>query len=199
MTFTARAPGEEKGDILIEACDVSLVHDKRTILHGITLTIHEGQILTIIGPNGAGKSSLLALLLGLEDPSGGDIRRKDGLRYGFMPQRLSLDRSLPLSVHAFLSLAKRRRAVEEVLAEVGAQHLSERSMHVLSGGELQRVLLARALLNDPHVLVLDEPTQALDVMAQAHFYRLLSATRQRLNAAVVLVSHDLHFVHAASD
>ncbi len=193
---------EEKrrqSDKLIELEEISFVRANRVLLHNVSLTVHRGQFMTIIGPNGAGKSTLLSVLLGLEQPTSGMIHRHPSLRYGYMPQRLVLDPSLPLDVQTFLSLARRQRAIGDVLQEVGAQHLAERSMHVLSGGEMQRVLLARALLNDPEILVLDEPTQALDIMAQAHFYRLLNQTRPRLKMAVVLVSHDLHFVHASSD
>ena len=190
----------ERSASLIEATDLGLEVEGQVVLEGVNLSLHAGEIITVIGPNGAGKSTLLRLLLGLERPTRGRVWRRPGLRIGYVPQRLQLTPTLPLPVRRFLSLGQGRGvAVDEALAEVGAQTVAERPMHRLSGGELQRVLLARALLRRPELLVLDEPAQGVDVAGQAALYRLIAALRDRLGCGVLLVSHDLHLVMASSD
>lgn len=171
------------------------------VLHDVSLSIAPGEIVTILGPNGSGKSTLLRALLGIVPVSHGSIRRSDGLRIGYVPQKLQVDRSLPLTAQRFLSLPRRhdRAATDAVLARVGVPEVAERPMAGLSGGQLQRVLLARALLTQPDILVLDEPTQGLDQPGEAAFYRLIEEVRRDTGAAVLMVSHDLHVVMSASD
>lgn len=171
------------------------------VLHDVSLRIAPGEIVTILGPNGSGKSTLLRALLGIVPVSHGSIRRSDGLRIGYVPQKLQVDRSLPLTARRFLSLPRRhdRAATDAVLARVGVPEVAERPMAGLSGGQLQRVLLARALLTQPDILVLDEPTQGLDQPGEAAFYRLIEEVRRDTGAAVLMVSHDLHVVMSASD
>ncbi|NJM82234.1 MAG: metal ABC transporter ATP-binding protein [Tabrizicola sp.] len=171
------------------------------VLHDITLSVAKGEIVTILGPNGSGKSTLLRALLGIVPVQGGRILRQAGLRLGYVPQRLQIDRTMPITVRRFLSLPVRIGEAEAraVLARVGAEGLGPRQMTDLSGGQLQRVLLARALLADPDLLVLDEPTQGLDQPGEAAFYRLIEEVRQATGMAVLMVSHDLHVVMAASD
>jgi len=172
----------------------------RDVIRDIDLELKRRQILTVIGPNGAGKTTLVRLTLGLIEPSRGEIRRAPGLRIGYMPQRLSIPDSMPLPVRRFLGLANPdpQRLLEDA-RQVGVTHLLERPMQGLSGGETQRVLLARALLADPDLLVLDEPVQGIDVNGQAELYRLIVRLRDERGCAVMMVSHDLHLVMAATD
>ncbi|MBU0498744.1 MAG: zinc ABC transporter ATP-binding protein ZnuC [Gammaproteobacteria bacterium] len=186
---------------LITAEGVRVTFDGREILAGIDLRVHAGEIVTLIGPNGAGKSSLVRAVLGLLRPDAGTIRLRQGLRIGYMPQRLMIDVNLPLSVRRFLTLTSKIRPEQsqEVLRELGIAQLLDQPMQSLSGGETQRVLLAKALLRRPELLVLDEPVQGVDVAGQGELYRLIGRFRDRLGCGVLMVSHDLHLVMAATD
>ena len=186
---------------LIEASGLGFRDGPNVILHDVDLAVGDGEIVTIVGPNGSGKTTLLRLLIGAIEPSAGSIRRSRNLRIGYTPQRLALDRTLPLTVDRFLSLggaaspAKRAQA----LASVHLPSREKAQMIDLSGGELQRILLARALLRRPNLLVLDEPTQGLDQQGEAAFYRLIEEVRDETACAILMVSHDLHVVMSASD
>lgn len=186
---------------LLNAQDISLHFDQRQVLQNISLKIAERQIVTLIGPNGAGKTSLVKIVLGLVKPSSGKVERKKGIRVGYMPQRLQVDQSMPVTVSKFLALAANARPgeIDRALSEVSAAPLKSSQLHSLSGGELQRVLLARALIQDPQLLVLDEPAQGVDVNGQAELYRLITDIRDRHDCGVLLVSHDLHLVMSATD
>jgi zinc transport system ATP-binding protein len=185
--------------IAAEGLDVRL--GKASVLTGITLQVRPAEIVTILGPNGSGKSTLLRALLGIVPASGGRVLRQAGLRVGYVPQRLMIDRSLPMTVRRFLSLPTRcsDAVATAALAQVGLPAVEGQQMADLSGGQFQRVLLARALLSTPQLLVLDEPTQGLDQQGEAAFYRLIAEVRETTGAAVLMVSHDLHVVMAASD
>jgi zinc transport system ATP-binding protein len=171
------------------------------VLHDVSLAVRPGEIVTILGPNGSGKSTLLRALLGILPVAEGRILRNADLRIGYVPQRLTIDRTMPITVRRFLSLPVRVSdgAAAESLAQVGMAGHGGTQMTALSGGQLQRVLLARALLNRPQLLMLDEPTQGLDQPGEAAFYRLIEEVRRDTGAAVLMVSHDLHVVMAASD
>ncbi len=186
---------------LIAAENLSVRIGSTDVLQGITLAIKPAEIVTILGPNGSGKSTLLRALLGIVPPSSGRILRTAGLRIGYVPQRLTIDRSLPMTVRRFLSLPLRCTddQASAALARVGLPSVDQRQMADLSGGQFQRVLLARALLPNPQLLVLDEPTQGLDQPGEAAFYRLIAEVREQTRAAILMVSHDLHVVMAASD
>jgi len=186
---------------LIRTENVSLSYDGAQVLDQVSFAIEPGEIVTIVGPNGSGKSSFLRALLGVLPASAGRILRKDGLRIGYVPQKLSIDATLPMSVGRFLSLPVRqgKAATEAALERVGVPGLAKRALGALSGGQLQRVLLARALLNTPDILILDEATQGLDQRGVAAFYKLIEAVRRELGCAVLMVSHDLHVVMSASD
>ncbi|MGM0560415.1 MAG: zinc ABC transporter ATP-binding protein ZnuC [Pseudomonadota bacterium] len=186
---------------LIETSGVGLTLGSRQILESIDLVIAPGEIVTVIGPNGAGKTSLLRIILGLQKPGRGKVRRRSGLRMGYVPQSMSVGPTLPLSVLHFLSLPDRqpRQKRLEALNELGIGHLAEAQLYSLSGGEFQRVLLARTLLRDPDLLVLDEPAQAIDFIGQTELYRLIDRVRRERGCGVLLVSHDLHLVMAATD
>ena len=186
---------------LVSTRNLSYSIDQRLILDGVSLQILPSQIVTLIGPNGAGKTTLAKLILGLLQPASGRIERRRQLRVGYMPQRLQIDPSMPVSVKRFLHLAARARLdrIESALAEVGAEKLLHSRLHSLSGGELQRVLLARALIQEPELLVLDEPVQGVDINGQAELYRLITRIRDQHQCGVLLVSHDLHLVMSTTD
>ncbi|MGB8814987.1 MAG: metal ABC transporter ATP-binding protein [Paracoccaceae bacterium] len=171
------------------------------VLHAVSLAINPGEIVTILGPNGSGKSTLLRALLGIVPVAVGQVTRKQGLRIGYVPQRLAIDRTMPLTARRFLSLPTRHSVPETTaaLARVGVPEAADRQMTDLSGGQFQRVLLARALLTKPELLILDEPTQGLDQPGEAAFYQLIEEVRRDTGAAVLMVSHDLHVVMSASD
>jgi len=198
-------PTPDPATLLIEARHVSVTFGTHAALSGVDATVHEGEALTIIGPNGAGKTTLVKVMLGLITPDGGAVRRRPGLRIGYMPQRIEVDATLPLTVRRFLAFAVPRngRTSEErlraVLGEVGAEHLLENPLQEVSGGEMQRVLLARALLRNPDLLVLDEPARGVDVGGQADLYQLIGRIRDEHGCGVLMVSHDLHLVMAATD
>lgn len=166
----------------------------------VDLVIQPGDIITLIGPNGAGKTTLIKAILGIQPLSAGRVWRSQGLRIGYMPQRLELQSTLPLSVERFLAFTGASR--EQILDALGRSrvgHLLNASIHTLSGGEMQRLLLSRALLRRPHLLVLDEPAQAVDINGQAAMYELIRSLRDELNCAILMISHDLHLVMASTD
>jgi zinc transport system ATP-binding protein len=192
----------ETSQILAELDAVGMRFGATTALAEVSLTIRRGEIVTIIGPNGAGKSTLLRVLLGLLPPSSGSVRLRPGLRIGYVPQRVAIDETLPLTVRRFLSLAIDRAVAGDpaaALVEVGAPGLIASPVQGLSGGEMQRVLVARALLRAPDLLVLDEPAQGVDIIGQAELFALIRRIRDRRHCGVLLVSHDLHLVMAATD
>jgi len=189
-------------DILLTLDNIGLVRDEREILSRIQLTVARGEIVTLIGPNGSGKSSLVKIAVGLLRPNTGTRHLLPNINIGYMPQALKLDKSLPLSVQHFLQLTAHRPKVPQILttlAEVGVERLLKSSVHSLSGGEWQRVLLARALLQQPDLLVLDEPMQGVDLTGQEELYNLLADVPKRHSCGILMVSHDLHLVMAATD
>lgn len=187
--------------MLIRARDLTVRLGDHEVLSHVSLAIAEAEIVTILGPNGSGKSTLVRALLGLVKPASGEVLRRPRLRIGYVPQKLALDASLPLTVRRFLSLPARVSDAEAAaaLARVGMEGTGARPVQGLSGGQLQRVMLAQALLARPELLVLDEPTQGLDQPGEAAFYRLIEEVRRETHCAVLMVSHDLHVVMAASD
>jgi len=194
--------GDERreGD-LISARGILLSRGGRTLLQDVDIDVAPGEIVTLIGPNGAGKTTLVRVLLGILPPNRGVVKRKAGLGVGYVPQRLEVDRSIPLTVARFVALGRRSSTaqIERALAEVGAQALLERQLTELSGGELQRVVLARALVRSPELLVLDEPVRGVDYAGEAELYTLIGRLRSERGFGVLLVSHDLHIVMAQSD
>ncbi|NCC20856.1 MAG: ATP-binding cassette domain-containing protein [Alphaproteobacteria bacterium] len=185
---------------LIKAENISVVRNGKAILDSVSLDVRPGDFTTIVGPNGAGKTTLLKVLMGLINVDFGSVRRKPGLRVGYVPQRLAADESMPITVRRFLTLRKKAAPgdLERVVTETGIGALLGKSLHVLSGGELQRLLMARALLDDPDVLILDEPAQNLDVAGQLALYRLIDNVYSERRLAVVMVSHDLHLVMSST-
>jgi len=196
----ASSVAAERGP-LVSVSGVGLAFDGRPVLSAVDLVVQPGEIVTLIGPNGSGKTTLVRVILGLLKPGTGQVARRPGLRIGYIPQNLHVDETLPLTVGRFLRLCapRARKRVAEVLAEVGVGHLLARPFQAVSGGEMKRVLLAQALLREPDLLVLDEPSAGVDVTGQAELYALIKSIRDSRRCGVLLVSHDLHLVMAATD
>ncbi len=186
---------------LIQTQGVGVYVGARRILRDVDLSVRRREIVTVVGPNGSGKTTLLKVLIGAQAPSEGVVVREAGLRIGYVPQRLAIDQAMPLTVARWLSLsgASNKEAYLQIAEQVGISDLLKQQMVSLSGGEFQRALLAQALLIQPDLLVLDEPTQGLDQPGVASFYRLVEQVREDLNCAVLMVSHDLHVVMRSSD
>ncbi|WP_094021521.1 ATP-binding cassette domain-containing protein [Maliponia aquimaris] len=186
---------------LIEARGMAVRQGAAEVLRDVDFAIRPREIVTVVGPNGSGKSTLLRALIGALKPVRGRVTRQPDLRLGYVPQGLKIDPSLPMTAARFMSLPQRVPAAEiaAALDEAGAGDLGGRQMAALSGGQFQRVLLARALLAQPQLLILDEPTTGLDQPGQASFYLRLEHLRDRLGCAVLMVSHELHVVMSASD
>ncbi len=188
-------------EVLISGHDLCYEAGERVLLSKVDLAIRRHEVITVIGPNGAGKTTLIRILLGLLRPTSGSVEQAEGLRIGYVPQRLQVNPLLPMSVARFLRTAcsAGAEAIQQVLGDVGLGDIADRPLQMLSGGEWQRTLLARALLRAPDLLVLDEPMQGVDVAGQAELYRLITEIRNRYHCGVLMVSHDLHLVMEASD
>lgn len=188
-------------NILLSAKNLYFEISGKTLLSDINLELHKGEIMTLIGPNGAGKTSLIRLLLGLSEATRGEVYRRADLKIGYVPQRTSISSVMPLRVIDFLKLAASYNAdeIKQVMDDVGVGHILFSAIQDTSGGELQRVLLARALLKQPDVLVLDEPAQGVDIIGQQSLYETIKAVRDHYACGVLMVSHDLHLVMAATD
>lgn len=185
---------------LVEARGVGFNRDGTRILWDVDLTIRQGEIVTVVGPNGSGKTTLMRLLIGAERPSAGTLWRRDRLRIGYVPQKMAVDYTMPLTVGRFLRLSGGSAAeARAALERVGMPNSATRQLRALSGGQLQRALLAQALMRRPQLLVLDEAAQGLDQPGVARFYRLVEELRTELGCGVLMVGHDLHVVMAASD
>jgi len=192
---------------LITAEQISHRYGDKWVLKEISLQVRKGEILTLIGPNGAGKSTLIQILLGLIQPSQGKVVRAKDLVVGFMPQKISIDHTFPITVHRFLTLGKPIQAsqtdfqahLQQISQELKIQPLHPQPVQSLSGGEMQRVLLARALMRKPNLLVLDEPVQGVDIHGQSELYHYLTEIRDRYHCGIIMVSHDLHLVMRSTD
>ncbi len=186
---------------LIEGRNIHHAFGKTSVLSNIDISVSPGEIVTLIGPNGAGKTTLVRVLLGLIRSDTGEIIKRPGLVVGYLPQQLSIDPVLPMTVRRLLRLTNRPTTTEmlEALSETGAAHLIDQAVQELSGGELQRVLLARALARRPDLLVLDEPIQGIDISGQTKLYELIAQIRSRRGCGVLMISHDLHIVMASTD
>jgi len=185
----------------VTAQEILVQFGRKIVLTDVYLTVRRGEIVTLIGPNGAGKSTLVKVVLGLIQPTAGSIHLKPGIRMGYMPQRLVVEPFMPLTVHRFLELvgSVEKQHWQKVIDELLIEHLLPSPIQSISGGELQRVLLARALLPKPDLLVLDEPVQGVDVTGQEELYQLIMHIRDTQNCGILMVSHDLHLVMAGTD
>ncbi len=187
--------------MLIECDKLSVHFGKRQVLNNIDLSINPKEIVTVLGPNGSGKTTLFKTLIGALQPSSGVLTKKPGLRIGYVPQKLHIDETLPMTVKRFMNLpgGYSREDVAEALVQAGVPELDKQQIMDLSGGQFQRVLLARALLGKPDLLLLDEATQGLDHRGSAAFYRKIADVRESLGCAIVMISHELHVVMRQTD
>jgi zinc transport system ATP-binding protein len=183
-------------DALITLSNITLSHNGKNILDDVSFKLHQGEFVTLIGPNGAGKSSLIKILLGVIKPDSGVVTYQGDIRLGYTPQTFTANPYIPISVKDFLTLNQKLDTffMQQTFDLTGINELLDSPLKDLSGGELQKVLLSRALLNKPNVLILDEPAQNLDVDGQMQLYKLIQDIHQDQNCAVLMVSHDLHRV-----
>lgn len=188
-------------DPLVTLDNAGLSRNGRWLVRGVSLTVDPGEIVTLIGPNGSGKSTTAKMALGIVDPDEGTAVKRPELSVAYVPQKLAIDWTLPLAVDRFLRLTGRisRKDADEAMAATGVSHLAKAEVRTLSGGEFQRVLLARAIARKPGLLVLDEPVQGVDFTGEIALYDLIREIRDDLNCGVLLISHDLHVVMAATD
>lgn len=186
---------------LVSARALAIRRGGRPLLSGVDLDVRKGEIVTIIGPNGAGKSTLVKLILGLLQANEGTILKQPGLRIGYVPQKFEADHAIPMTVTRFMALGSGAQldVIASALREAGVGHTANQQLSELSGGETQRVLIARALLRQPDLLVLDEPASGVDYAGEAELYDLIGSLRDKRGLGVLLVSHDLHVVMAKSD
>lgn len=196
-----KLPGKRENMSLLSVDSLSVQYGAQTVLKNVSMSVDAGEIVTIVGPNGSGKTTLLRAIIGAIAPSQGTITRKPGLKIGYVPQRLHVDPTLPITVERFMRLTGRvsRQACTEALEAANVPNLLKHQMSALSGGQFQRVLLARALINKPDLLLLDEATQGLDQPGSAAFYQQIEQVRQDTGCAVIMISHELHVVMSASD
>lgn len=187
--------------ILIKISDLDIQYSGKKVLQNLNLSLNEREIVTIVGPNGSGKTTLFKAIIGTATISSGKVELKPNLKIGYVPQQLNIDGSLPLTVSRFLQIAQQndQKAYKNALRVVGIESILGTQVSNLSGGQMQRVLLARAILNRPEVLLLDEATRGLDQPGAAAFYRLVENIRKETGCAILMISHDLHVVMAASD
>jgi zinc transport system ATP-binding protein len=190
-----------RGETLITLADAGVRSGRRTLVEGIDLSIARGEIVTLIGPNGSGKSTTAKMVTGVLKPSTGTVTRKPGLKIGYVPQKLGIDWTMPLTVERLMTLTGRfsRTDIESALDAVGAARLLHAAVQELSGGEFQRVLFARAMIRKPDLLVLDEPVQGVDLSGQVALYDLVRQIRDTTRAGILMISHDLHVVMAETD
>lgn len=186
---------------LFNVNNIYVFFNKKIILSNVSLNLKPGKILTIVGPNGAGKSTLVHVILKLILPDKGYVYQLPNLRIGYVPQKFYIDQTLPITVHRFMSqIIKHKNCnIISVLKKVKADNLLNNSINSLSSGQIRRILLAHAILHQPQLLVLDEPTQGVDINGQTIFYNLINKIKNELNCGVLMISHDLHLVMAKTD
>lgn len=188
-------------EALVQLDGAGLSRGQRWLVRGVDLAVRAGEIVTLIGPNGSGKSTTAKLALGVLKPSEGKARQNPGLKTAYVPQKVSIDWTLPLRVEGLMRLTQSLfdGEMKVALESTGAAHLLKREVRHLSGGEFQRVMLARAVARKPDLLVLDEPVQGVDFSGEIALYDLIKQVRDRSGCGILLVSHDLHMVMAATD
>ena len=186
---------------LLDVENLSIRYGANTVLSNVSLSVGSGEIVTIVGPNGSGKTSLLRAIIGAVKPSKGRVALGACVRLGYVPQRLHIDPTLPMNVARFLALPHgvTPAEIDAALSQAGVPDLAKAQMSRLSGGQFQRVLLARALIGKPQLLILDEATQGLDQPGSAAFYQQIESVRREAGCAVLMISHELHVVMSASD
>ena len=188
-------------DTLVALDNAGLSISNKWLVREVTMSVSAGEIVTLIGPNGSGKSTTAKMALGIMAPSEGSVYRRENARVSYVPQRLSIDWTMPLKVNRFISLTKflGKKEIKKVLSMTETEHLFDAEVRTLSGGEFQRVLLARAIACSPQFLVLDEPVQGVDFNGEIALYKLIEKIRNELNCGIILISHDLHVVMSSTD
>lgn len=186
---------------LVSLKNAGVYRDGRWLVRGVDLSVSKREIVSLIGPNGSGKSTSAKMALGIIKPDEGEAARASKLVVGYVPQKVSVDWTLPLSVERFMRLTSKlsKDEIRTALASTGIAHLAKAEVRHLSGGEFQRAMLARAIARKPDLLVLDEPVQGVDFSGEIALYELISDIRDRLGCGILLISHDLHVVMGATD
>lgn len=192
---------DSKSGPLVSLHDVGVRRDGRWLVRGVDFSVSRGEIVTLIGPNGSGKSTSAKVAIGVLKPDEGRVDRIAGLKVGYVPQKLAIDWTLPLSVQRLMTLTGPlpESELRAALEAVGIAHLAKAEVQHLSGGEFQRALLARAIARKPDLLVLDEPVQGVDFNGEIALYDLIKSIRNSEGCGILLISHDLHVVMAATD
>lgn len=188
--------------LILKVTDLSVKLNDKQILNNINLELHQGKVVTIIGPNGGGKTTLIKSILNLIKPSSGKIWLKSKIRFGYAPQKINLNPILPITVSYFLNLNRKNISnnfIKKIIKDTHIEAILDSPLQNISGGELQMVLLARALLNKPDLLILDEPTQGVDIKGQLRFYSIINQLRQEKKISIIIVSHDLFMVMKNTD
>ncbi len=187
--------------VLASLKSVGVIRNGRWLIQGISLSIRKGEIISLIGPNGSGKTTVARVLSGSIAPDSGSVSRADGIRIGYVPQRLVIDSTLPMTVRRLMNINEKfdTAEIEQVLDEMKVLKSADQPVQELSGGEFQRVIFARALLRKPDLLLLDEPSQGLDFRGEIKLYNQIVDIRDRLNCGILLVCHNLHMVMAKTD
>ena len=185
---------------LVELNIVAFKQNNKWLVEGVSLKVERGKIVTLIGPNGSGKSTTAKIALGIYKDIEGSVKKFTN-KVGYVPQKISIDWTLPLRVYDFMLLTEEIKddAIDEALALTGVTHLKNKNLGNLSGGEFQRVLIARAISKKPELLVLDEPVQGVDYTGEIALYELIKKISDTLNCGILLISHDLHMVMTATD
>ena len=188
-------------DTLVALDNAGLSISNKWLVREVTMSVSAGEIVTLIGPNGSGKSTTAKMALGIMAPSEGGVYRQKNARVSYVPQKLSIDWTMPLRVDRFISLTRflTKNEIKKVLSMTETEHLYDAEVRTLSGGEFQRVLLARAIACSPQFLVLDEPVQGVDFNGEIALYKLIEKIRNELNCGIILISHDLHVVMSSTD
>ncbi|TCV66785.1 zinc transport system ATP-binding protein [Neorhizobium sp. R1-B] len=201
MLMTDRALGAQSENRLVSLTNAGLLRDGRWLVRGIDFSIRRGEVVTLIGPNGAGKSTTAKLAIGVLRPNEGAVDRRQGLRIGYVPQKLAIDWTMPLSVRRLMRLTGPLPDIElaAALKATGIPHLVDAEVRHLSGGEFQRALLARAIARKPDLMVLDEPVQGVDFAGESALYELIREIRNSTGCGILMISHDLHMVMAGTD
>ena len=189
-----------ENNILVKLNEVGFEQNKKWLVKGVSLQVERGKIVTLIGPNGSGKSTTAKIALGIYKNIEGQVEKFTN-NIGYVPQKISIDWTLPLRVKDFMLLTDNLKddALDEALTLTGVKHLKDKNLGNLSGGEFQRVLLARAISKKPELLVLDEPVQVVDFTGEIALYELIKKISEKLNCGILLISHDLHTVMTATD
>ena len=188
-------------DTLVALHNAGLSISNKWLVRKVTMSVSAGEIVTLIGPNGSGKSTTAKIALGIMTPSEGSVYRRENIRVSYVPQRLSIDWTMPLKVNRFISLTGflGKKEIKRALSMTETEYLYDAEVRTLSGGEFQRVLLARAIACSPQLLVLDEPVQGVDFNGEIALYKLIEKIRNDLNCGIILISHDLHVVMSSTD